>query len=354
MAVRKNNFILIRLLAAFLVMAGHMYVLVGHPVPVFCFSQLQSLGIKIFFCIGGYLITESWKRDPCYHSYLIKRILRIFPALIVCVLVTAYVIGPMLTTLPFQEYVGHPQTFQYLKNAVLYVSFSLPGVFEGNPYPYVVNGSLWSLPVEFFMYLMIPWIYETGKYRKGYVHVGETVLICGISIWKHFFYPAWDYVIYHISLSQALEVIPYYFLGSLAATKDCTRLWNIQIAAVTVLIAQCLTVSEWVGYVSSFLLIPYAVFSLAFCDMPVSEGKVFQKCEISYGLYLYAFCIQQGVISLLWGSRITDINVVLGISLAVTAGVAWMSAKLVEKPARQLQRQLLQRRFARLGKEKRG
>ena len=37
-----------------------------------------------------------------------------------------------------------PRTWDYLRTALVFdVRFTLPGVFEGNPYPASVNGSLW-------------------------------------------------------------------------------------------------------------------------------------------------------------------------------------------------------------------
>ena len=153
---KENNFNLVRLLAALLVLAGHSFVLTGRAAPSFLGSAPHRLGIILFFTAGGYLITESWKRDPDYRCYLVRRIFRIFPALVACIAVLTFLVGPILSVYSLGVYFADSSTWNYLKNIGLYVSYTLPGVFSENPISTAVNGSLWSLPVEFFMYLLIP------------------------------------------------------------------------------------------------------------------------------------------------------------------------------------------------------
>src|SRR5690606_11509196 len=98
-----------------------------------------------------------WWSDPHLGRFLMRRGLRLFPALIVLLALTVLVLGAMLTTLPLKEYATNGSTVRYfLYNAVLYPVYGLPGVFPDNPYPNAVNGSLWSLPVEVSMYLLLP------------------------------------------------------------------------------------------------------------------------------------------------------------------------------------------------------
>jgi peptidoglycan/LPS O-acetylase OafA/YrhL len=134
---RDNNFDFLRQFAAFCVIVGHSQ------------SLVSTFGVQIFFAVSGFLVTESWLRGPKIGSFLKKRTSRIFPGLMVCILLTALVMGPLLTRLPVGEYFDHPGTLLYLKNIFLSPVYFLPGLFEGNTYPNAVNGSLWSLPVEF-------------------------------------------------------------------------------------------------------------------------------------------------------------------------------------------------------------
>ncbi len=342
---RGNNFNLVRLMAALLVLAGHAFVLTGRAAPVFMGSAPHRMGILLFFTVGGYLITESWKRDPDYLCYLIRRVFRIFPALAVCIVLTVFVLGPMVSSCGLTQYFTDSRTWSYLKNIFLYISYALPGVFEENPVSTAVNGSLWSLPVEFMMYLIIPAVYEIGRRGGGRWHLVLTALVCSASAWKHIAIPEWRMVVYGIDLGQALEVVPYYFLGSLVSTLEIKRGWNLQAALVLYIIGQNWPWGDAAGTVLSFLVIPYMVFSFAFCEKPLgSLPGLRTRLEFSYGLYLYGFFIQQLLISWMWKrSMPLRTNAVLLVGLVPAGVLAVASERLVEEPARRLSRGLTRR-----------
>src|ERR1700752_3329146 len=79
----KNDkgFDLLRLIGALLVLYGHAFPLAGQPAPGFLGNHIQTVGVKIFFVISGYLITKSWLNDPSLPRFAKKRFLRIFPGL---------------------------------------------------------------------------------------------------------------------------------------------------------------------------------------------------------------------------------------------------------------------------------
>ena len=115
---RTNNFDFLRLLGALAVVLGHAYHLVGagQYTPGMLGQPVQALGVIIFFSISGYLITASWSRSRDVVSYTAARVLRIFPALVVVVVLSAYVLGPLVTTLPAGTYLSDPTTVDYLRN----------------------------------------------------------------------------------------------------------------------------------------------------------------------------------------------------------------------------------------------
>ena len=345
---RENNFDLLRILAALLVMMGHMYSLIGIAAPTLLFSQLHSLGIIIFFVIGGYLISCSWENDRNYFRYLLKRVLRIIPALVVYVIFAACVVGPLVTDLPVREYFSNPLFINYFKNIRLEVQYVLPGVFTGNPMP-AVNGSLWSLPVEFLMYLIIPLLCEIGKKGKGAVHVGLTLGICILAFCRAVFFPEWHYVIYGMDLAQVINIVPYYFLGSMIATlKVDKNVWNMNWAIVILVIAQGIQ-GFAASYILGYILIPYVVFSIAFGMEPLSAKiPIIRKFEISYGLYLYGFLVQQVVI--MYASRFgisLSMSEYIVISVLFTTVLALLSQYFIEKPMQKVCKKIL-------GRQKRG
>ena len=110
----QNNFDAIRMLAALLVIYGHSYPLLGVAGPGWLGSSVQTVGVKIFFCISGFLIAKSWFGDGNVERYLLKRSLRIFPGLFLNVLVVCLIIGPLVTNLSLIEY------FEFTHNVLLF------------------------------------------------------------------------------------------------------------------------------------------------------------------------------------------------------------------------------------------
>src|SRR3984893_10721087 len=133
-AHRSNNFDFLRLIGAVLVIYGHASPLTGTVSPGFAANGVATIGVKIFFVISGYLVALSWLRDGNLARFLLRRCLRIFPALVAVVILTVLVLGPLLTTQPLSAYFNNPLVTFYLRNIALYINYSLPGVFEHNVY----------------------------------------------------------------------------------------------------------------------------------------------------------------------------------------------------------------------------
>lgn len=343
---RNNNIQVIRLLAAFFVMAGHMGVLIGGIVPGVFFDSAHAVGIKIFFLLGGYLITASWMKDRHVMSYAVKRIFRILPELIFYVLVMTFVLGPFLSFLPFKEYLMHVQVREYLKNIFFYIGFVLPGVFAENIYPHTVNGSLWSLPVEMVMYVMVPIILElTGifkKYRNQILVFVSLLAIAGMQYARKVVFADSLPVIYHIDLKQAFLVIPFYLIGCIYTIPAVKKRLNLQAASVLLLLSMCIDRQGIVGEITEYIVLSYFIFSLAFSAEPFFAEKM-KKLDISYGMFLWGFPIQQIVVQFFVKHHLTvNYMLCLVVSLAVTALFAMVSAKFIGKPAVKLSKKCLQ------------
>jgi peptidoglycan/LPS O-acetylase OafA/YrhL len=165
---RDNNFNLIRIIAAFAVLVTHSFVLTSgsrdaQPLRATLGITFGSIAVDVFFVTSGFLVTSSLLRRQSAIEFLWARVLRIFPALVVMLLLTVFGLGLCFTTTPWSSYLTDTRTYVYLARcSTLFagVAYELPGVFEGNPYKNAVNGSLWSLPCEIHMYaiLVIIWV----------------------------------------------------------------------------------------------------------------------------------------------------------------------------------------------------
>ena len=217
----RNNLDAVRFVAAGMVLYGHSFVFLGLREPVFLsWTPLGPLGVFIFFTISGYLVSESWDRDPNLWRFSMRRALRIFPGLTLCILLTILVLGPIMTTLSIRDYFSHGATLGYLKNVALYIVYFLPGVFEHNKFPIAVNGSLWSLPVEFTMYIVVALI---GMLRGNrWVLLALALASAAIT----FFWASRTeqlIVVYGFDLRQVFLCGTYFWAGAVMYKFDCKR-----------------------------------------------------------------------------------------------------------------------------------
>lgn len=348
-SIRNNNVSFLRFLAALMVMVGHMAILCGGTLPTFLQTGAHALGIAILFSLSGELITASWCGDPKPVRYAIKRIVRIFPPLIVFVLLMFFVAGPLLTTLSLRQYLTSGAT-TYLWNLRLYPMYSLPGVFETVPYANVVNGSLWTIPVEIAMYAIIPLLVTLTRFRTARSTAASklalaaiVVCVAGLDLWTLTRPEPVRLVFYGTDWIGALHNMVYYCIGMLYTLPEVKKRLNLPLATVLLLALQFSSVGYVAHTIAMYLLIPYFAHSFAYGSSQFAHfGK---KLEISYGIYLYGFFIQQLTVYMAMrflGSIPSQLICNL-ISIPVTILCAMASAKWIEKPLIRLSRKLLNR-----------
>lgn len=216
---KNYNISFLKLLAAIMVMAGHNAFITATNVPVLFGNGIHIIGVKILLTFSGYLICKSWENEPEFFKYIIKRVFRLLPQLIVYLIFAAYIVGPFLTELPAIQYLTSRSTFLYVfYNAVLHINYSLPGIFETNPYPVAVNGSLWTLPIEFALYLCVPiGISLFGRFFKkktlNIILAAVTFCVCAAQILNMSglgILPS-RVVIYATDWMQGLALAPYFW-----------------------------------------------------------------------------------------------------------------------------------------------
>ncbi|MGV0878426.1 acyltransferase [Martelella sp. FLE1502] len=330
MARHQDNFAALRMFAAVLVIFGHSYPLTGSVAPGFLGNAVHTIALKIFFVISGYLITESWMRDRSLIRYFTKRVLRIIPGLVVLILITAFVVGPIITNLSFVDYFNSRSLYNYFSNVFLYPRYNLPGVFDGNPYPVAVNGSLWTLPVEFLMYILVPFLFK-GRIGK-YIVLLSLVIVTFFSV-LFFIYKISPVVIYGTNLINALELAPYFLAGAAYRVWDGRRFLNLQVALAILLIAPLAVQGRVSAEILLLIVLPYSVLAFGFSSPPVFRG-LDRFGDISYGVYLYAFLVQQIFCQYLDLAGRPGINFLLSVTVVIPLG--WLSWHYVESPALKL------------------
>ena len=342
----SNNFDLLRLLAATAVIYGHAFALHGNPVGSDILHRFTGLhaaewGVKTFFFLSGLLVVNSVLSDGNALHYAIKRILRIWPALILVTLVSVFVMGPALSTVSMSVYFDSSEPWDFLRRMVTFRiwgnnSMGLPGVFETNPYPLVVNAPLWTLSVEAYAYILIYALFLIGAFKKeSAVLVFGLFLIDSLLPQKVIFY-------WLPSNSPDFAAIPFCFAlgGLLAVFKDNIRI-NIPLIIGVILLSDLLgggPHASYLRYTVMFLLVIY-VFSMSLAT------RLPRLPDISYGTYLWGWPVQQIVLHLYPGVSF-GLNLLLTLALVYAAAVA--SWYLVELRCLKFGQSIVRRNKARL------
>jgi peptidoglycan/LPS O-acetylase OafA/YrhL len=334
---RENNLDALRLIAASLVIVDHAFPIAGRE-HVFADQlgfTLGGLAVSSFFAMSGYLIARSWDEDPNVLRYVAKRALRLLPALVVAALFCAFVVGAFTSTLPVGEYLRDPLTRSYVwdNSLVFPIQYALPGVFEGNPYPVAVNGSLWSLPIEVVAYGMVLALGYLGILRRR-TWVFAVFLVV---LFIHLRLPGsrfiGDGVWFHMPVVQLWELLATFLVGTLAYLyRD--KLVLSPTVMVALLGIMAVTLKTSMADAVYLVAVPYTLFVVGYALWP-NLRRITRPGDVSYGVYIYAFPIQQVLADIRPG---TNPWVAAVGAFAITYVLAYGSWRLIEKPALRLKR----------------
>lgn len=261
-----NNLNVLRLIGATLVLYGHSYVFLGLREPIFLsWIALGPLGVFIFFTISGYLIAASWDHDPHLLRFLARRALRIFPALAVCVALSVLVLGPVLTTLPLTDYFSNEHTWGYFRNIFLYISYYLPGVFENNRVANAVNGSLWTLPIEFIMYFAVAVV---GIIRGNRWAFAALALMSALVTYFWAQSTPEMLIVYVSDMRQVFFCGTYFWVGAVFYKFDLKRYFSISVVTVACIAMISLEPTTKLLSTSSWVLLPIIVMAFGLSHSP--------------------------------------------------------------------------------------
>lgn len=333
---KDNNFNLIRMVAALAVLVTHSFALAigtgeAEPFRQSLGMTIGSIAVDVFFVTSGFLVTASLLTRQNTIEFIWARILRIAPALLVMLCLTVFGLGIYFTTLPIPSYLSDSKTYLYfLKCATLItgVSYQLPGVFDGNPYKSPVNGSLWSLPFEVKMYaiLAVAWVAlrvtQCNRLRAIKVAILAGACIAGsLVIARHFYPPAkgeFTNLFYLFFSGAAFYVLKQNILLSRWV------FWLFFVALLSSALA-----NKDAFFVVYKLTIAYVLLYIAY--IPSGWIRKYNRLgDYSYGVYIYAFPVQQSIAALIPGVSVLSM---IMISAATTIFFAVLSWHIIEQRA---------------------
>jgi peptidoglycan/LPS O-acetylase OafA/YrhL len=340
----SNNLDLLRLVAACAVIYGHAFSLLpnsGAYDLVFKLTGFYAadLAVKTFFFLSGLLITNSLLVGQSVTRYGITRVARIWPGLVLVVLCTTLVIGPLVTTLSLQDYFGHIATYRHLVYIAAFKGWgagglganALPGVFETNPYPGAVNAPLWTLMVEAFVYIFIAACWVLGLLSRRAAPWLFAAIVMDSLLPKT--------MLFHWlpTNSHDFSIMPFCFAlgGIMAVFKDRIQMdWRLPLAIFALAaLMRGSALDQHLAYAGIFLFL-VLVFSTA------TAIRLRPKHDISYGVYLWGWPLQQSVAH--WFPTLgTSAYQLICVTLAVC--MAWFSWILVEQRSMLLGRRLCEK-----------
>lgn len=343
----NNNFDFLRFIAAVAVIVYHSCAVTGNgPLYFYILTKgqlaLGDLSVYVFFMISGYLIVGSYLRLNNVFKYLLLRSLRIFPALIVVILLTVFLIGPIITKVPLNTYFHTPLTYTYLKNIFLYpMQYALTGfdTKASSSQDLAINGSLWTLSYEFTCYLTIA-LFGVFRLLNKYTIILLFVLSLflklafipvfhpGEHIWLHVW--LWKITEFaHLSLESISKFFCYFYAGSLFYIYKDKIVYSYKYALIAAfIIFVCCVAGHELDLILP-LFGTYLVFYIAFNEK-IKLHNFGKYGDFSYGIYIYGFLIQQLVVLAFHGKMDNTINYLISIPIAIICGI--LSYHLIEKP----------------------
>ncbi|MEJ0004345.1 MAG: acyltransferase [Pararobbsia sp.] len=333
----KNNFDLIRLVAALAVLFGHAYMVQvpdGHRdliTAVFDRESAGSLGVFAFFLLSGILISASFDRQRSVPRFLALRIARLWPALAGSSIFAACVVGPLFTSWGIRDYFAATSTWYFLAHMLTVVhglGWLLPGVFEHNPFVGAINAAIWTLPLELKCYLVVLCAGVAGLTgtRRGMTIAVAIASIGFALIARH---PLSPILLRDISVLQAgysFWPVPFFLAGMLLyGWRDHVALhWTPALALAAAWLGLRDTVA---GAPLFYLAFGYGVLWIG--TLPALHRFV-PRHDYSYGIYVYGFVIQQCIASL---APQLDPVLAFFIALPVVFACGFLSWHVIESPA---------------------
>ena len=343
MTGRRNNFDFLRFFFATLVIYHHSFDLLlapktgwGQPLPkypdliYFLTNGLFESGygsVNAFFAISGFLITSSWIYSATWLDFIKKRVLRIYPGWIAAIAFCVFIIGP-LSGVSIPEYFKNHDTYLMFRTlSIRGYHDALPGVFGTNPFPNAVNGSLWTLPFELKCYAVVALFGLLRILKFRYV-----ALVIFVAVQAMYFIALTKHLnIAHFGDADKLPRLLSYFLSGMVFFLFKEKIpysKYVAIASVAIVVA-----TSFAHMSELFMPIcgSYLVFYLAY--HPGLRLDHFSKYgDFSYGLYIYAFPVQQLLIHVFDDGRRLNPYSLTVLSFVATLFLSVLSWYLIEKP----------------------
>ena len=333
-----NNFDIIRFILACAVIIAHAVplsntVLGGGIYSIIARAEttLGAFAVNVFFILSGYMICASYINRKNFFIFIYARILRIFPALGLLILLTVIIIGPIVTTLSVSSYFTAPKTWEYCKIFLLFFkSPTLPGVeFSSGVFGEAINGSLWTLKYEFICYIFVAILGILRILNKKFV-----LFIYLLFLFANIFLLAapQDISLYQVVpytvLNSFLNLTMFFISGMMFYLfRDRIHLkFNLAVLLFSMI---CIFYYSGIPFSICFSIFGvYIIFYLSFSSK-IRLYNFGKYGDFSYGIYIYGYLIQQLTVKAFGGKMSPIMNFSISLPIAIICGV--LSWHIIEK-----------------------
>lgn len=341
LAPERNNFTLVRLLSALAVLISHTLLLhSGNPaneiLAGLTFYNLGEHAVNVFFVLSGLMVSMSLARASSPIDFALARILRIFPALVVCTLVIALAIGPLVTQLPPSDYFSNLTVLKFVLRTMFATTggAELPEVFTTNPYPAMVDAPIWTLKYEIFCYFALAILVFTraiGSSFRFAAVIAASCLLSGVVLiadWRQIPDPVdhmcrfWLCFSFGMILHRLRHVVP-----------------------VSVGLVMLLGGAWWATHgtplerIVSLFVTGYGAIWVA--SIPLGPlRKLTSDIDLSYGIYIYGWPITQLLVWSWPNSSTASTEMAAVVTTVIASAISWFA---IEKRALAIRKPVVSR-----------
>ncbi len=341
-----NSYAVIRLAAAIAVIVTHAFGVVGgwaavEPLAESTGWSLAAHAVHVFFVLSGFMVAASWERSAGWIDFVLARMLRVFPALIVVNITIVLIGGLWLTTATPGVFWTFENIGVFMTKATLLfsVGVSLDGVFTDNPMGGSANIPIWTIRFEVICYatLLVFMSMLAALGLRGLARLIPVVPVlglCAVAITI-----SGDPERFSFAAQLARFMLAFYIGVACWIAREFVPIRRDFALAFAVLTVAVLMIDQPIRY--PVMIAATAYWSLWLGTFPMGRLQRWTAhTDLSYGAYITGFFIQQWLVY-----AVPDMTVAQNASIAtvLALGAAWVSWTFVEKPALRLRNPILSR-----------
>ena len=323
---RRNSLNLLRLILASSVILHHSYPLTNASDygPEYLGDRLGGWAVVGFFALSGYLITGSrWSKS--FGDYLTLRIARIYPAFVMCLVVTAAVFAPInylheRGNLDAFLWTGTtPFNYVFSNLGLKMLHYDVAGTPLGVPYHGAWDGALWSLYYEFACYLIVGVL---GLFAIARRSPWPIVSVWAVAVALRISYGALAPVLgVGFDMDYLTKLVPYFFAGGVLHTLKRRIGMHAGLAAgcAAAFVGLLLINTTWGGQLGSLFL----AYVLLYFGHALPSPEWVRVHDVSYGMYIYGFPTQQLIMTFFPGVGFWGLTLWALAGTAVLAAASW-------------------------------